>query len=91
MDRMEFGKPTQLTALALVKRQSVEPDNKETRDLQKLIGLPMTSFAVLQGGGVYIEFYPHGAITIRPNFGQEIVPALALLGDECERVPETKQ
>ncbi len=49
---------------AVVSDHGATPDTEETRRMEKLIGKPLTLIEVRTNGSVYLEFDPHGSITI---------------------------
>lgn len=57
---------------ALITAGTLEPNNEETQRMARLIGRRLTRIEIREGGVVYLEFDPTGAVTIRPNFSQEV-------------------
>jgi translation initiation factor IF-1 len=56
------------------------PANEETLRISRLIGRVLTRVEIREGGVVMLEFDPHGSITIRPEFRQEVVTSLNPFG-----------
>jgi hypothetical protein len=60
----------------VVAQNTRAPVNEETLRISRLIGKALTRVEIREGGIVMLEFDPHGSITIRPQFGQEVVTSL---------------
>jgi hypothetical protein len=69
-----------MSIFAVVSDHGATPENEETARMSKLIGKRLTLIEVRENGEIYLEFNPHGSITISLKVQQEILTSVVSEG-----------